>query len=353
MNRKISILSVLFFFHASFSIASETSQEEKNLVDFRGQRVPASHVPHLEKWQVLKNGIWFTPEEIKKLDSGYAFLDGEWIVPEEAENVTKGLFKIEGQWIAEKEADQYHRHWSVPWKIPTAHFTLITNLPRQKAIEQTGLIEGVYDRLFVFLKQPLEGNPPIYVIVGEEAYKQYITANSGDHSSIWAGCLAEKDPKKPGVALWNDQFGSFYVSHATAHVYLDRASKGSPVPQWFVEGVASYVSRFHNETARQWSLDNLRLRGSMDAVKRFTDGFSLSIEDVDQAQKNLLQAGLLIAYCVDGGDPSARKAFENAALTLSGGSEKKIAKAVAAIVSQPKAVQKKLQNFANAGKGKN
>lgn len=328
--------------------AKEKELREKGYVKLKsGEWVPAADVPYLSKGLVKVGEQWVSKEEKEKIDKGFVLVDGEWISPEEAENVKNGLFKVEGKWVSAEDADNYHSNWETAWKISANNFILQTNLPRVTADWYRKIVDDTYTRLFDIFKTDLKEKPSIYLFAITQDYSNYAAKFADDHSSVWPGCMAlgEREPTKPGIAVHEKNFGQYYVSHAVAHVYVDRIAKGALVPEWFVEAVASYVSRFHNEETKKWSIENLTKRGTIDSLKFYTTDFRLSADEDVESQRRLLEVGALAAFCLSGKEESRKKAFLEAAAAVASGSEKKIAKAVDAILSKADAFDKDLKAF--------
>lgn len=325
----------------------EKEMKEKGWVKMKnGEWAPAADVAFLERGLVKHNDLWVTKEEKEKIDKGFTLVDGEWISPEEAENVRKGLFKVKGSWVSRDEADAYHSNWDTPWKLQTTHFHLITNLDRATAEQQIKFVEDTYERLFEIFKVAMAERPNIYLIATDSDFKDFEQKKApSEHSSIFPGFISTANPERPGVALWEKNFGYLHIMHAVAHVYIDRVSKGSKdVPIWFEEAIASYATRFYDEKHKSWSIDNLKRDSKkLDSLRKFTDEMELSIDAYEESQRQITQAGLLAWYCLNGGNEGIKKTFLEAAASLSSGKKEKISKAVDAVLAKGSEIEKELK----------
>ncbi len=81
------------------------------------------------------------------------------------------------------------------------------------------------------------------------------------------------------------------------------------MPAWLRYGAAVYAERFFTDTsvaeggdpwwARKWSIDNIRARGGLRELSQIL-ACELDPDDRENSQKLLIEAGLVVAFVVDG-----------------------------------------------------
>ncbi len=339
----------------------ETEAAEKKaqgLVDWKGQWVPAEDVPFLDRGLVRDpNGNWVDQVRAAKLAEGWVEQDLEWIPPAEKENVEKGLWKCGDAWLPIAEADTFHAEVDQWWRIPFQRLHVYTTCERDVAnLKVKPQLENAYDELVrAYGAKPKE---PIVVIVlrnggqysnfaaGDEgAYREGTDAiglSSVHHAYFAEAAFDAADEDKVlgvGVGYWDtsskegNSWGVHSVRHALGQSFAE-ALDPSPktivkdaktplkngfwaafydeklIPKWFRYGAAAYAERYFVESgqkdplwARKWSIANIQARGGLRQLKQVLD-FNLTVEGGKDSEKLINEAGLVVAFLLDGGNAS-------------------------------------------------
>ncbi len=318
-----------------------------------------------------ETGLWLTPADRKRLAEGWIRQDLDWIAPEEAPRADEGLWWVDGEWLALPRAEDRHASVECMWRIPGAEVLLYSTADREVSLRARHEME----RALVDLRRVFGAEPVLPLRVGllcdEEQYDRFAfgdpdgrrpPAHAGRlhvvHSAFFAESWftrVEGQPEFMGMGIcYGDRHvpnGDLYGVHAARLAaglsYVDAldpspkavrkaltAGRGDPgadhhaayqaekeLPAWLRWGGAVYAERYFEDTAvgpdgdrwwaRKWSLENLQSRGGMrelDAVL----AFQLDPDDREDSLKLLLEAGLVVAFIVDGG--CAPVAAEHAAL---------------------------------------
>lgn len=301
------------------------------------------------------NGELYTKEEKEKLDKGWKRLDYDWISPEDVPNVDKGLFKVEGKWLTIEEADKYHSNEETPWIIPKGHFAFTSNISRAQIMMLSTYAETSYNALKDLLGAEPKGRLGMRIFNNVESANGYAQEyvkgeRESHHSSVWLAYIGDGEKERPGVILFDGEpgkgFAHIYMGHAAAHKFID-ATFPDPdtIPEWFVEGLATYCERYLDGSLRQWALQMLIKRGGIDKLSTFSKNFKITAEDPDKSQAKLQQAALIIAYYVLGLDKQDEAAFKKAVATLPKTKDAREA-AIEKLLDNPDALEKKIKKYA-------
>jgi hypothetical protein len=352
--------------------AEAAAKKAQGLVQWKDQWVPAEDVPFLDKGLVRDpSGNWVDPVRAAKLAEGWIEQDLEWIAPAEKENVEKGLWKCGDAWLPIAEADTFHaeiEHW---WRIPFLRFHVYTTCERDVAIQKVKpQLENAYDDLARAYGQKPEA--PIVVIVfrdkdqysnfaagDEDAYRNGTDALglSSIHHAYFAEAAYDAEDLDHvlgvGVGYWDvsskdgNSWGVHSVRHALGQSFAE-ALDPSPktiqkdaktplkngfwpsfyaeklIPKWFRYGAAAYAERYFTDSgqkdpqwARKWSISNIQSRGGLRQLKQVID-FNLTVEGDKDSEKLINEAGLVVAFALDGGNAAVGeklKKFQEALLT--------------------------------------
>lgn len=184
-----------------------------------------------------------------------------------------------------------------------------------------------------------------------------------------------------GVAYWDasnpaaDAYGQHSIRHAAAQSFVEAidpsfaAVAAAPnagfnvptqlfwgekrIPRWLRYGAASYAERFFVDSsvakdgdpmwARRWALENLRMKGGFGKLERVF-AFALTLDDQEASTKLIHEAGLVVAYILDGGDKKVGAAHEAFKAALKEGSS--TADAVEALQKALLASENAIEDFA-------
>ncbi|MCY2959822.1 MAG: hypothetical protein NTY35_06615 [Planctomycetota bacterium] len=360
-------------------VAEKTAQ---GLVAWKDQWVPAEDVPFLDRGLVRDaNGNWVDLEQAKKLAEGWVRQDLDWIPPAEKENVGKNLWKCGDQWLPIAEADAYHAELGQWWRIPFERFHLYTTCERDVANQKVKReLENAYDELArAYGTKP---QAPLVVIVLRDGaqYSSFANGDEGERrattdslglSSVHHAYFADQnfEPTEDnrvlgvGVGYWDvssdkgNKWGVHSVRHALGLSFaeaLDPSPKTiekgrkSPmkgdafwdsfyaekrIPNWFRYGAAAYAERYYRDNtvgvggdplwARKWSVANIQSRGGLRQVKQILD-FNLTVEGGPDSEKLINEAGLVVAYLLDGGNAGATEKLKKLQEALTTNKDKKV-----------------------------
>ncbi len=288
---------------------------------------------------------------------GYVRQDLVWVAPDEIPNIGKQLFKCGDQWLPLEKANEYHAELEKWWRIPSreGHFVVYATTDRWVAEEALTWMEKVFNDLVRLYGRAPED--PVVVVVLRNL-PQYNEFASGDQSSgkigteasgysslygayqveTWFDQTAEEFPRA-GVAYWDistwadHAWGKMHLRHATGLAFAERLdpsretersfvrslrdpSRFDPqqfwrekkVPMWIRFGGASYAERFFFDAdaereggdpreLRKWTInETIKTLDPLEQIFRF----DVSPNDRDRAQKLMAQAGLLVAFVLDG-----------------------------------------------------
>ena len=335
----------------------ERKAKEEGLVRYKGEWVHPDDIANLEKGLVkTATGEWVDPEVLKRIEEGWRQQDLTWVPPAEFEQLDQGLWKCGDKWLNDAEADKYHSRLGRWWTIPSDHFHLYTTLPRQVALQALDEIERTFrDLSKIYGKVP---NEPIRVLLLRST-EQYNVFAAGDgfwvgtdalglssvHGAFFADGWFAQDERKwmgAGAGYWDFEsetganFGKLFARHAAGQSYgsyvdpspetvaaFERGGEFNvqdfysekKLPTWFRYGAASYAERYYTDAfvgtggdphwARKWAVSNIARRGGLDNIDRI---FEMDVRaDNPDSDKLISQAGLLIAYMVDGKNAELKK----------------------------------------------
>lgn len=303
-----------------------------------------------------ETGLWASAAERRRLAQGWIRMDLEWIEPEFAERIDDGQWLVDGEWLEITEANRRHSRIDRMWTIPTAEILLHTTAEREvahRAIEQMGRAIGDLRKVFGSEPAlPLE----VAMLSYEEQYDRFaFGATDGRRAATHAGRMhvihsayfaeswfpvarRKRHFKGMGVCYWNANapYGDAYGLHSArlalglsyvealdpspkavrraelkglGETYYTDYQAEKQLPGWLRYGGAVYAERFFEDDsvaeggdpwwARKWSLENLAGRGGLRELDSVLE-FKLNPEDPDDGLKLLIEAGLLVAFIVDG-----------------------------------------------------
>jgi len=303
-----------------------------------------------------KTGQWLTKADRKKLAQGWVLQDFEWISPEETANVDESRWHVDGEWLGLAMANRRHAGLDTMWRIPGAEVLLYSSADRDVALQAVTHMERAIDDLRrVFGAEPVL---PLSVCLvrDEEQFDRLAfgdpdgrrpAAHLGRRQAVHYGYFTEswfpslngkREFRGTGVGYWDPlvPYGGLYGVHsarlAAGLSYVDaldpspKAVRGAladgpgaeyfaeyeaekQLPAWLRIGGAVYGERYFQDAnaaadadawwARTWSLDNLRGRGGLRDLEEVF-AFELDPGDRDDGLKLMIEAGLLVAFMVDG-----------------------------------------------------
>lgn len=302
-------------------------------------------------------GLWTTRAEAKRVAQGWFRQDLEWIAPAGARHADDGLWRVEGEWLPLEQANRRHARIDSMWRIPGGEILLHATADRdvalralaemRRALEDLRRVYGVEPAL------PLS----VAVLRDEEQYDRFaFGAPDGSrpathlgrlqvvHSAFLAESWFEPVEGEPafrgmGVCYWDplvpggDLYGVHSARLAAGLSYVDAidpspkavrraTSKGvgaehyeqyfaeKSLPMWLRYGGPVYAERFFRDErasaagnpdwARAWSRENLAARGGLRGLEQVL-AFELDPDHPDEGLRLYIEAGLVVAFMLDGG----------------------------------------------------
>ncbi|HUR28417.1 MAG TPA: hypothetical protein VM509_09535, partial [Planctomycetota bacterium] len=303
-----------------------------------------------------ETGLWITPADKKRLSEGWTRQDTEWIAPQETARLDSGAWKVDGEWVDLATANERHARIDSMWRIPSAEVQLESTTDRAtclKALAQ--MSRAMNDLRKVFGAEPVL---PLRVAMlrDEEQYDRFAFGDPDGkrrathagrmqvvHSAFFAESWFPRVEGKfefagMGVCFWDtlvpngDLFGVYSARLAVGLSYVDaldpspkavkQALANGPqpgfeaaylaekqLPAWLRWGGAVYAERFFFDelakegedpwAVRKWSIENMTRGGAMRSLADIL-AFKIDPDDRDGARKLLIEAGLVVAFIVDG-----------------------------------------------------
>jgi hypothetical protein len=350
-----------------------------------------------------ETGQWLTPGDKKKLAEGWVRQDLEWIHPADAVRVDEGMWWVDGEWLDLAQANRRHASVDALWRIPSAEVLLHSTADREVSLRaMREMARALVDLGKVFGVEPVL---PLRVglLRDEEQYDRFafgdpdgrrLANHAGRlqvvHSAYFAESCFRRVARKweylgMGVCYWDtripngDAYGVHAARLAAGLSYVDAidpspnavkkalASGPGPehyaayeaekkLPAWLRWGGAVYAERYFQDTTvgpdgdpwwtRKWSLDNLQQRGGLRPFEQII-AFQLQPDDREDALKMYIEAGLLVAFLVDGN--CAPVTAEHAALKKALAAGRVDAQRVTALTEALRAHWNELRAFAGPG----
>ena len=337
--------------------------KERGLVKYDGKWVAPTDVPFLDKgWKKdPATGEWYDPVARQRLADGWKLQDLNWVSPDEVSKIDQGLWKCEEKWLPLADADEWHGDLETPWKIPTKRATVWSTNDRATAMKAAAEAEKAYFDMRKVFGFGGEDKPAFMVVRSQAEYLRFMDgdedydlpqldpmAMSAFNRSAFADLWFDLDEKVylgMGVTFWDadSETGDLYGLHDARFAYglsfvesIDPCVEGlddvygegevTPAfaavrlrahkfPRWFRWGAACYASRWFKDIevkrggdpywARKWSAQNLNAQGGLLDLDEVFD-FEASGQN-EKTSRLINQAGLMVAYLVDGGDSELTK----------------------------------------------
>lgn len=291
--------------------------------------------------------------------AGYQFRadDNSWIAPEDFERWTNLEWKCGDEWVSLEKANEFHSDITQPWQIAGEHFITWTNCDWETGnLARWHADQTAAHMMRVFGTAP-ERKPHYVVLPNLTAYNDAAGGvpahfpDSEGYSSLQGsyfadGCLDQSfDPARffgCGVSYFDRtdeklaEWGPLWIRWAAAQSYIDAIdpswkaigpwvqSKGvgdiqkysidfwaeKRIPRWLRYGAATYVERFipdplyPPEADQVWDLRSeafvdLKEAGGLRKLDEVL-AFGLSLDDIEGSARLYQEAGLVVAFMMDG-----------------------------------------------------
>lgn len=337
--------------------------KERGLVKYDGKWVDPADVPFLDKGWVKDptTDEWYDPVARKRLAEGWKQQDLVWIPPNEVAKIDEGLWKCGDKWLPLEAANDWHNDPEAPWVIPTKRATIWSTATRETAEKAAKQAENAFFDMQKVFGYGGEDGVSFAILRNQQEYLRFMDgdedyelpqldplAMSAFNRAAFADLWFDFDDqvyRGMGVSFWDadDANGDAYGIHdirfayglsfvesidpchegvddvlADGEVGLDYAAvrlESHKIPRWFRWGAACYASRWFTDNtikrggdpywARRWSASNLENQGGL---LDFDEVFEFPASGQNENTSRLInQAGLLVAYLVDGRDSDVSK----------------------------------------------
>lgn len=357
----------------------------KGLARWKDEWVAEGDVPFLALgWVKDGSGAWADPVELERAKqvaqwqaAGWQFRadDNSWVAPEDFDKWREVLWKCGEQWLDTAAANEFHSKIEQAWQLVGEHFEVWTTCDWEGGNLARWYADRTHDELVRLFGVAPARKPHLFVLNGLQQYNQAAGGQpslsesegfSSLHGAYFADAFFDTTLKPPrymgcGVAYWDRKdpkvsvWGPYWVRWAAAQSFVDaidrswlavgqRASEPSGdvaafagafwgekrIPRWLRYGAAAYVERFMRSpdaaegsdpwTMRAFALAELKKVGGL---RKLDDvfAFALDVNRLDDSSRLYNEAGLVVAYLLDGapGDTALAQQLEALRLALKSG----------------------------------
>lgn len=323
----------------------------KGFVEVGGVWVEKDKAADAKRGVFWHDGQVVTKEELVALQTGKVRHPdtGELIDAKNLEKAQGKYYPVGGdRWVDAKEADTFHSDPKRPWIVRTKHGAFVSTLGLAKIEELKGLVDAAVEKV-----QPIVGarvvpatqRPVVMVAATESEYREF-GQSFGDGTDACGAFLMREEAKmmlpligevRPAICFNQKDWGQRYIRHcaAIAHAHGVAEDGGHDLPLWLLHGIGAYTSRLDNDGDASWFGKQHVQKGGVRNLKSFFSGFAISgdmeSKDIDY---NLFQAGILLSYCLHGGDAKATEALKAVTDLLSGAGKGSLDKAMSKLEAQ-------------------
>jgi hypothetical protein len=330
--------------------------------------------------------------------------DSSWVAPEDLPHWTAKEWKCGNEWVDMAKANEYHSKFDTPWNVEGEHFVVWTTCEWDAGNSARWYADKSLPELVrIFGLQPT--TKPHFAVLNSLA--QYNQAAGGTpallpesegfsslHGAYFADALFDTNAKPPqflgcGVSFWDQKsdslkgWGPYWLRWAAAQSFIDaidpswnyigdviasaNSGGGRPeaiefwnekkIPRWLRYGAASYVERYMKNPeaaagANPWDLRSfafgeLKKGGGMQKVDEIC-AFGLDISKLEYSSRLYDEAGLLVAFMLDGSDnvKSVKASHDAFKAALKSGSKKDVTAAAGALQKELAAHEQEIKTFA-------
>lgn len=337
--------------------------------------------------------------------AGYRYRadDNSWVAPNETDKWAALLWKCGEEWVDMAAANEYHSKPEHTWELAGDHFVVETTMDWEGGNLARWHAEKVWPELVRIFGVEPEGKPHAIVLSSLEQYNTVAGTTpalpefegySSLHGAYFADLYFDDQAKPPqflgcGVSYWvrkdakGESWGPLWLRWAAAQSFVDaidpswgaigeRIAGGGAVdaatfagsfwnekkiPRWLRYGAASYVERYEKDplaaegadpwTLRTFAFGELKKSGGLRKIEEVFN-FNLDIKDIPGSSRMYHEAGLLVAYLLDGAPNDKELAEKHQAFktALKAGKRADIATAAAALQKSLAKHDKDIRRFA-------
>jgi hypothetical protein len=222
-------------------------------------------------------GGWARPFAVEQFRQGYidhpvfGWVKADWKPHLERGELPSPPSRGQVRWLSIAEADQLRAGWKPPWRIPTEHFDLQTNVPLAEAISFGRRLEAFHDLFMALMAdvqadysplarrfrdprltgEPITKRHTVYYFASKEEYREYLRPIYGANIDRSIGFY---DPPKSSTGrnpayFFRDPDGDLPVTanlyHEVSHQLLFETAGRNSYTQnsgnyWVFEGLGTY-----------------------------------------------------------------------------------------------------------------
>jgi len=332
-------------------------------------------------------------EAAEREAAGFKFRadDNSWVAPADLDKWQALLWKCGDEWVDMAKANAYHATLEHTWELAGEHFLVSTTCDWEGGNLARWHAEKAYPELVrLFGVEPK--SKPHFVVLNSLAQYNEVAGNtpalpeadgfSSLHGAYFADLYYDTSTKPPqyagcGVSYWDRKdakaasWGPLWARFAAAQSFVEAldpswiaisediaaagASRavGQPefaprfwaeksIPRWLRYGAASYVERFMKDPDAGAGADPWKLRAGVftelkkgGGLRRLDEvfAFKLDLKDIPGSARLYQEAGLIIAFLLDGAEGNKELASKHAAFqaALKAGKKADVAKAAEAL----------------------
>lgn len=371
--------------------------KQKGLVRFKDEWVSEADMAFLSMgWVKDGKGEWKHPLDVareKQVEewraAGYQFRadDNSWIAPDDADKWKALLWKCGDEWVDMAKANAYHANLEHAWELMGEHFQVATTCDWEVGKWSRWHADKIHPELVRMFGVEPKTKPEFVVVNSLDQYNKVAGQGvfpetegwSSLHGSYFADLCFDPSSQPPryyglGVCYVDVKdpkaglFGPLWLRFAAAQSYVDAIDPSwgaigsfvasemkdpmpafstafwneKKVPRWLRWGAAMYVERFMKDPCPAAGVDEWAMRaGTFNDIKKLGGfrklddvfEFGLKLDDVPGSSRLYLEAGLVVAYLLDGtsGDKELAEKHEAFRVALKSGSKADTAQAVKAL----------------------
>ena len=330
--------------------------------------------------------------------------DNSWIAPDEVAKWTAQLWKCGTEWVDMAKANEYHSKMETAWELEGEHFTVLSTCEWDGANSARWYADKSFPELVRIFGVEPSRKPQFVVLNGLAQYNQAaggtppLLPESEGYSSLHGGYFSDQafdTSQKPpqfagvGVCFWNRTddklkgWGPYFLRWAAGQSYVDAIDPSwgfigdtiastsgggtrpeansfwaeKKIPRWLRYGAASYVERYMKNPdaaagASPWGLRDFAFAElkKAPAVHKLDEIFAFKLDIAKQEESTRLyhEAGLVVAYLLDGADSNKKLSAAHAAFkaALKTGSKKNVSAAAGELQKELALHERELRAFA-------
>jgi hypothetical protein len=315
-------------------------------------------------WTKSADGKWTDPvaaARAKQIDewtaAGFQFRadDNSWIAPADSDKWAALQWKCGDAWLDMAKANEFHAKLEQPWELAGEHFVTWSTCEWNVANSVRWHADKVHAEMLRIFGVAPTGKPHFFVLNNLQQYNQAAGNQpiliesegiSSLHGAYFADAYYDTSTQPPrfegcGVSYWDSTdpklaaWGPFWVRWAAAQSFADAidrswaaigawvesAGRGDlatypgpfwgekKIPRWLRYGAASYAERFMKNPEAAEGTDPWTLRAFACAeimksggLRKLDDvfAFRLDLADIPKSSRLYDEAGLVVAFLLDG-----------------------------------------------------